>query len=480
MLISVDRHPFGLVVNPAPSYLEKYLQYSHRSFKTKNWKRVNHFEKRLLYHKNEDGSITTLHGFYHKILREIENNLDSVQVRDYRIKLPEIDWQAVKNIGLRDYQKPIFVDYLLKLQNDSGIVNATGGFGKSYCATTTYAAFSSLNTIVAAPLKKVSESLYNLFKEKFPDKDIGMVGNGFHNISEDVTITTYKSLANCALEKCQLLIMDEIQSSVGDEIQNIITTANPIRVVGMTATDKGTFSNSDKVIKGLFGERLIYIDYEEAVEKQAVVPCQVIMIRIHAGLGTYGNNIESIIRKGIEQNSKRNELIGKVLAKIPDKWQSITHVNHVKHLINICKYIPADTKYVHRESSKEKAGLYALTAKQQKEVIEEFEHIELRNLICTGCLKAGFSAQNARVIIQASGGSSEIDIPQEAFRGSRTLGKELQEEHGLPDKDKFYVIDFMDEHDEFLKGQSNKRIEIYKKQGWDIKIVNEVEEIEFI
>lgn len=467
----------GLLVNPAPPYLLKYLRYSHRSFKTKNWQKVNDFQERLLYVTDDHGGLITLPGFFDQICSLVHKNLDNYQILDYRTAMPPVDWQRVKQIGPRPYQVNDTVEFLTKGMQSSGICYATGGYGKTFLQAMTYAAWNNLNTILAIPLKEVMNQTYKKFVKLFPDKHVGRMGDGYKDISSDITVTTFRSLESCAIEKCQMLLVDELQSSTGDRIQEVMSQVKPIRVFGYTATDRGLFNGADKLLKGLFGERLIYVPYQEAEEVGAVVPGIVYMVRTPDIIISAGS-MEGRISQGIKRCTPRNELVGKVCAAVPNKWQTIVFVDHVMdHLIELNKLMPPGTKFIHRESSKKKAGAFALSKKQQDQTVAEFVANEFQYLIATDAFRAGVDVPNCRVVVQASGGSSEIEILQEAYRGSRTLPEERRAELGVDEKTHFVLIDFQDNHDEALMSMADKRRDFYLKQGWTVRDVDSIEEI---
>ena len=351
-------------------------------------------------------------------------------------------------------------------------------YGKTILQAATYAAFNNLNTILAIPLKQVFIQTYEKFVKLFPNKHIGCVGNGSRDISTDITITTFRSLKNCALEKCQLLLVDEIQSTTGDDICETLLSMSPIRSVGYTATDKGLFNGADKLLTGLFGERLIHIEYSEAEEVKAVVPIHVFFVRTDPNDITGATTVTGKISQGIKNSSRRNTLIGEVCTYVPNEWQTIIFVDHVAdHLVKLHPKMPNGTKFLHRDSDKGKLNDYALTPKQQNTVVDEFQNNEFQFLIATDAFRAGVDIQNCRVVIQASGGTSEVEILQEAFRASRTLPEQIQTRLGVTHKTHAILIDFLDNHDETLENMAYKRMKIYEKQGWKVTIVNEPKEI---
>lgn len=474
MKITITRFDGGLKINPCPAYLSKFLRYHHREMKSIQYKRECVFTEKLLYATDNDGSIFTLPGFYQDIVALLHKHLDVAELVDYRTPMPEPDWAAVKKIKLRDYQVEVTLDMIFKGMEDSGVVNATGGFGKTHIQAVTYAAWNKLNTILAIPLKQVVLQTYEKFKQFFPDKHIGLVGDGKHDISEDITITTFRSLQSCALEKCQLLLVDEMQSAGQDTFQNCLKAMRPHRVFGFSATTDGMFNNTDKLLKGIFGEDLIYFPYEDAEDAGAVVPGMVYMVKLPNDLvlDNY-TSFESKYKHGIKRCEKRNELIGKVCSLIPKEWQTIVFIDHVKdHLIPMYKYLPKDTKFLHRESSKKDIGTFALTPKQQNKTIEEFGNNEFQILVASDAFRAGVDIPNCRVVVQASGGSSKVEVLQEAYRGSRILTEAYMEKFNLPPKTHFVLVDFMDNHDPTLEGMAKKRAKYYEEQGWTVKVVS--------
>lgn len=478
----------ALSVYPAPPYILEYLRYTHRGFATVNYRRVNSFEKRNLYSVLDDGQVVTFQGFFQKICRLATKHGDTVEIADERDTLPDINWQAVKDInwesigskGPRDYQYDPIVDFLVQAKDNSGIVCATGGWGKTIMQAVTYAAFDSKNTILAIPLKQVFNQTYEKFCKLFPHKHIGRVGDGCRDVSTDITITTFKSLPNCAVEKCEMLLVDEVQSTTGEKTLEMFMKIHPIRQFGYTATDENLFNNADKVIKGLFGERLIFIPYKEAQADGAVVPGVVYMVKTSTNIMINASSVEQKILKGIKKCKERNKLIGDICKKIPKGWQTIIFVDNIDdHLIPLHAEMPKDTKFIHRGSSKKKLGAYALTAKQQDAVADAFSNNENQFLLATDAFRAGVDIPNCRVVVQASGGSSEIELLQEAYRGSRILPDHLKEKFGVEDKTHFVLIDFIDVHDQTLENMSLKRIDIYKKQGWKVVTVDNINEIDW-
>ena len=470
----------GIHLTPATEYLTRYLKYSHRTMEMVHYKKKTVFEERLLHQMDGEGGLFTLQGYFGKVCELVHKNRDTYTITDSRTPLPDIDWQAVKDVGLRDYQVDAVAKGLTLGSQNSGIFHAAGGYGKTYCQAFTYAAWGSLNTILAIPLKQVFDATYKKFVKLFPDKHIGRVGDGFHDISKEITITTFRSLDKCAVEKCELLLIDELQGSTGDHIQNVISSIKPIRIFGYTATDDGLFNGADKLLKGLFGERLISIPYEEAQEVGAVVPALVYFLKTPDYLVT-SSTFEGTLSQGVKNCKPRNALISKVVTNIPKGWPSLTFVDHINdHLIELHKLMPAGVKYVHRNSSKKDIGIYALTAKQQKETTQDFIDNKFQHLIATDAFRAGVDIPHLRVVIQASSGSSKIEVIQEALRGSRILTEEDKERLGIEeDKTHFVLIDFLDNHDDRLNDMALKRMEHYKQQGWKVKVVESINEIDW-
>lgn len=255
---------------------------------------------------------------------------------------------------------------------------------------------------------------------------------------------------------------------------------HPVRIFGYTATDKGMFNKAEKLIKGLFGERLIYIQYQEAEESGAVVPITVWFVRVPREVMINASSMEGKLKQGIKQCKERNRLIGRACMLVPKGMQTLIFVDHISdHLIPLHKELPLGTRYIHRDSSKASSGSYAMTAKQQKDTIQDFQDNKFQFMMATDAFRAGVDIPNCRVVIQASGGSSEVELLQEAYRGSRILPATRQEELDVPPKTHAVLVDFLDQHDPALESMSRKRMEIYKSQGWVVREVDTPEQIDW-
>lgn len=479
MEINIVRTDTGLHIYPLPPYLEKYLHYTRRSFETVKFRRVNKFEKIALYSKDEDAICHTFGGFYHQVISLIEKNFDVANVKDNRTQFKNPDLHRVKKLDLRDYQIEDVVRIITA--NESGIVKAATGWGKTFAAAAIYAAFNQLNTIIATPSRNVFNSMMKKFVKLFPEKHIGGMGAGHKDIGSDLTIATFKSLSLCALEKCELLIVDEIQESTAPVIQDCIASVNYKRVFGLTATDEKLFNNSDKLIKGIYGERLVNIEYDESVEIGAVVPVTVYMLKVPEHIVS-ARTTEAKIKKGIKTSKIRNGLIGDVIKAIPNKWQSLTFVDTIEdHLKTLLEYVPKDVKYVHRKAKieNEKNKHFELSGKEQDKICEEFLNNEIQHIIATEALSTGTDFPNLRVVILGQGGSSFVALTQKVGRGSRVLMEEDRERLQVDKKTRCIVIDFQDNHDDVLANMAEKREEIYAEHKWEVIKVDKISDIQW-
>lgn len=481
MKITLTRFRRGLQVHPAPTYLTKYLKYRHKSLELVGFKRKPVFREVLLHQPdlNGSGGVVTFQGFFKKVCELIIKNGDTFEVIDQRPAMPEVDWEEIKRIGPKDYQIDPLVNFLTEGMTNSGIVHCCGGWGKTFGQAFTYAAWNGLNTILAIPMKQVFKQTYEKFKLLFPDKHIGCVGDGMFDISEDITITTFKSLPKCATEKCELLLVDEIQECTGQVIQTSIGSIAPKRIFGFTATDDQLYNNADKVLTGLFGERLIHVPYEEGKNIGAVVPGVVYFVRVN---NTFvAGDIGTQMTKGIMKSKVRNSLIGQVCSLVPAKWPVLTFVDKVEdHLMELYKYMPAGTKFLHRKSDKKKIGIFSLTPKQQDEIVTSFTNNEFQHLIATDAFRAGVDIPQLRVVVQGAGGSSKVEVIQEALRGSRVLTQAYKDKLGIEEnKTHFVLVDFLDNHSETLQNMAEKRMEYYRDEGWEIRIVDSPQQIDW-
>lgn len=478
MHIAFTRVDNALRFSPAAPGLLDHLHYHRREFRRVQGRMATVFEKRDLYRMLPDGSVLTLPGFYPALVRLVADQGDTSATDDRRTAPPALDWAAVNGIrwegigstGLRDYQMPAMAEFLTRAQQENGIVCATGGYGKTIVQAVTCAAFRGMNTILAIPLKEVFLQTHKKLQAMFPDWHIGRVGDGHRDISEQVTVTTFRSLPSCATEKCRLLLVDELQSATGDEFTRMMCSMSPVRVFGYSATDRGMFSKSERLVEGLFGERLIFVPYQEAERQEAVVPVTVWMVRVPKHRLFTANSMEARLRRGIQLHEDRNELVGRICQNVPAGWPVLVFVDKIKdHLVPLHARMPQGTRWLHRETSRRTLGAYALTAAQQAETIRDYQEGKFQFLLATDAFRAGVDVPHCRVVVQASGGTSEVELLQEAYRASRTLPAERAAELGLPPKTHAVLVDFLDQHDPALLNMSEARMRIYRKQGWLVR-----------
>jgi superfamily II DNA or RNA helicase len=173
--------------------------------------------------------------------------------------------------------------------------------------------------------------------------------------------------------------------------------------------------------------------------------------------------------------------MGQVCAALPSDWQSIVFVDHVAdHMREVYKFMPAGSKYIHRNASKKQVGSFALSPKEQKQVMQDFKDNKFRHLLSSDLGRAGLDVVNVRCVVQGSGGCSVVELTQEAGRGSRIIPEARRLELGVSPKTHFVLIDFKDNHDDVLANMSNARRKIYTQLGWTIKDVKSVDEIDFL
>jgi len=477
-MLTITRLDGMIYLSPIEPFLIKYLKYSERTMELRNYRKEVVFKEKLLYRLDDKG-LYTLPGFFDKLVELAHKNHCQVSVIDRRSPMPVPNWELVRTIGLRSHQVEHVANFISKGMQSSGLAEATGGWGKTHLQMVTYAAWDSLNTILCIPLKQVAIQTYKKFQETFKNKHIGRIGAGYNDISTDITISTFASLENAALEKCEMLLVDEMQSASSNSFQNALSQMRPKRIFGYSATPEGMFNNSGKLLKGIFGERLIYVDYEQAEDVGAVVPGFVYVLRVpNLSVSSY-NSFDKKLEHLVKKYTPRNQLIGRVAALVPQEWQAIWFVDHLDHLVEVYKNMPVGTRYVHRQSSKKAVGSFAMTAKQQTETIDAFGRGEFNHLICTDAMRAGADIPNVRVVVQTASGSSEVEVLQEAYRGSRTLPEASQKKLGVSPKTHFVLIDFLDDHDPQLQAMAQKRIAYYEKQGWQVSMVDTPDQIDW-
>ena len=475
------------VTDPPPS-LNDELTYWKRELtydKARHARAVKgHYEN--LYAK-EGNVLTTLPGFGHRILEHLRKTGTPYSVVDNRMPLPPPDYDRAC-AGLRDYQLEPVIETLM---SGGGILSAATGFGKTVMASAIIRAFDpdalrlrgTPTVVFSAPDKDINYKNWEALKKLLPDREVGLVMSGKRKFSDDVLVITLDSLHLIDPDDVGILIVDEVHTSASatraDSISKFMNAAR----WGVSATPSGRFDGGDRVIEGLFGPVVCRRTYQDAVKLGALVPIEVYWVKAPSpsvGMDYYRHykTRDAKIRSAIVNNPPYARLVADIVKRVPESMSVLCFTQWIAQMANIhanCQ----DVEYVHAQTREGVGTIRPVTAKQRKDIYDRMESGEIRKILATHCWKQGVDFPSLDIVVNASGGGSDIVAKQIPGRASRKADG----------KDRAYVIDFIHEWDVDpdnprkpgpLLASDYSRRKSYRDLGFVQHTVESVEELPFI
>lgn len=476
-----------IVVTNPPQKLKDTLTY---------WKRELTYDKRVRVVKGhyeslyteKDNTLTTMPGFGHRILECLRKTGTPYSIVDKRIPLPKPNIDLACQ-GLRDYQlEPV----LKTLLSGGGILSAATGFGKTVISSALIRAFDpdalklrgTPTVVFAAPDKDINYKNWEALTKFLPDREVGLVMSGYRKFSDDVQVITLDSLHLLNPDDVGILIVDEVHTSASlSRAESISKFTNAARW-GVSATPSGRFDGGDLVIEGLFGPVVCRRTYQDAVKLGALVPIEVYWVKAPppaVGVTYYNHykNRDSKIKAAIVSNPAYSKLVADLMNRIPDSRSALCFTQWIAQMANIHALCP-DVSYVHAQTKEGVGTIKAITSKQRKAIYEDMASGEIRKILATHCWKQGVDFPALDIVINASGGGSEIVSKQIPGRASRRADG----------KDKAYVVDFIHEWDWDTTGTSRKmgpmlssdmsRKKSYNELGFKQYTVDSIDELPFL
>lgn len=477
----------AIVVTDPPPSLKNVLTYWKRELMFDEVRHIRavkgHYEDLYSISGN---TLTTLPGFGHKILEHFRKIGVPYTIVDKRIPLPEPDFERACK-GLRDYQLEPVIETLMA---GGGILSAATGFGKTVMSAAIIKAFDpeqlklrgTPTVVFSAPDKDINQKNWEALTALLPGREVGLVMSGIKKFSDDVLVITLDSLHLIDPSEVGILIVDEVHTSASaTRVENISKFNNAARW-GVSATPSGRFDGGDMLIEGLFGPVVCRRTYQDAVKLGALVPIEVYWVKAPSpsvGMSYYSKyrSRDAKIRAAIINNPPYAKLVAQLLNKIPDSKSALCFTQWIAQMANIHTHCN-DVEYVHAQTKDGIGTIRPITAKQRKAIYDRMASGDIRKMLATHCWKQGVDFPSLDIVINASGGGSDIVAKQIPGRASRRADG----------KDKAYVVDFIHEWD--VDADSGKpgpllasdfsRKKSYRDLGFKQYTVDSIDELPFM
>lgn len=430
------------------------------------------------------GEIICPAGMYSRVYSSLQAAGIQFTYTDRRSKrLPPADYTRLAEAGMMDlrYRQ----DQVLAAidGNESGIILAPTGFGKSHIARCCCVIYPRSRILFVTPGIDTVSSVFNSLKQLIPS-DVGEVSGKRNQNDRRVTVASLDSLHKVDMSKYDLILGDECHEYATPKALQHFARFTEAKMIGFTASYPCRTDGADLIVEAIFGPPLVEIEYKDAEIGGSVVPIEVLVLDIPSIPG-YNNTRDgdAWYRWAYWRNDVRNRIYAEFLNKQLSNYvsdpdpQILCMVDRVDHLVWARQHLPGYTSVYNTPSDTEdwngrvatwrRANMWndsepAMTPRLRETYRLAFEAGTLRKAISTHVWKQGVSFNELSVLARMDGVVSEIDNIQLPGRLSR-----------LHDgKSKGVLIDSRDRYDDRADRRSLQRFRSYRSRGWDVKIIN--------
>jgi superfamily II DNA or RNA helicase len=282
-----------------------------------------------------------------------------------------------------------------------------------------------------------------------------------------------QSLEKLNPDDVRLLLIDEPHAILAPSVLIHMTKFKNARILAYGATMDGRFDDSDIILEGLVGPILYEKSFRQAVDEKAICDIRVYMLRVPFE-PFQCNTRDQAYNRLLLKNNAFNALVKRLSAEvIPSDWQTLIFADLVKQIELMNQFVEDGVPAIASQ----------MTNKERKERFAMMKTGEIKRCICTDIYSQGVTFPDLRCIINASGGGGSIT-------GTQKPGRLAQRR---PGKTRGYLIDFlfqppgMASDEEWVKSAQKwfyvvqdcqARMKVYRANGYDVRVINNIEEIE--
>ena len=392
------------------------------------------------------------------------------QIVDQRAPFPKPQMQLTKNHWHTQFST------LLKLltANRSGILKCPTRWGKSSTICNTMRAFPGVPTVLTAPGADLLGQAVDELRAALPERTITSIFSGSKGKKgqcDDITVCSMDSLEKLNPESVRLLLVDEPHALVSETRLVQASKFKNARILGFGATVDGRFDGADALLTGLIGPVIVEKTFREAVKDKAICDITVYMVRVPFepfGCGDRNRAYKELMF----ENEQFDALVQRISSEVvPADWQTLIFADTVKQIHLLNTFVESGVPAIASQ----------MTGKERKQRFADMKSGEIKRCLCTNIYSQGVTFPDLRCIINASGGGGSITGTQKPGRlaqrrPGKTSGhlidflfvpKGWEDEERVRTNDKwFYVVN-----------DCQSRMKVYRANGYNVKIVNDVSEI---
>jgi superfamily II DNA or RNA helicase len=382
----------------------------------------------------------------------------------------------VKNMkGFRNGQFTAVINFLSP--NRSGILKCPTRWGKTVALVNVIRAYPNTPTILAAPGVDLMRQLVDELKAALPGRTITglFTGSKDKNQSQDITVCSLDSLEKINPDHVRLLLIDEPHAIATPSRMLNVAKFKHARIYGFGATVEGRFDGADIITEGLVGPVLYERTFQQAVADGAICPLVVYMLKLE--FPTFEcQSRDHAYRYLVYKNKDLCAIVQEIVAsKIPEDWQTLIFADQQKQVDLINQFVESGVGAVASR----------MNTKERREMFAAMKAGTIKRCVSTSIYAQGVTFPDLRVIINTSGGGGSITGTQKPGRLAQIR----------PGKKAGYLVDFLLEpKDWHLRENQNygpldkwssvvfdcrNRMKVYQENGYDVRIVRSVDEINF-
>jgi superfamily II DNA or RNA helicase len=400
----------------------------------------------------------------------LKNNKIDYSIQDNRAPIKNSNSLDISN-RLKELEMPPR-DYQIRAseiidKSNFGIIRAATGAGKTLIAALIAARINKPTIIYVIGLDLLNQ-FFDFFSKVF-DEEIGYIGNGTCNIKriniasvwtigkaldiqlDDLTFddeideekfqesNKYKIIS--LLKDTKVHLLDECHVATATTIRSIHKVIEPEYFYGLSGTPFRE-DNSDLLIEGILGPKLIDISASELIDKGVLA--QPIIKFIEVPKEKISGPYQTIYKNYIIENHIRNNLILENTLKLIEKGYKVLvlfkNIKHGKILSNIFKNNNIKYKILSGNDSLDK----------REDVKKAIYNGEIDVILASTIFDIGVDIKCLSALVLAGGGKSYVKALQRIGRVIRSY----------PGKKFAAIVDFYDDI-KYLKAHSTERCKIY-------------------
>ena len=400
------------------------------------------------YEKARGGRLFLPRGYIRHLISMCKRHGIPYAIADCRRSQVEVNFEFMGE--LKPFQKNAAH---IMLKKEFGTLSAATGSGKTIIALYMIAKRRQ-PALIVVHTKELAfqwvERIVNFLG--IPEKEVGLIGAGKHQIGKKVTVSLVQSLYKCAEEVSQgigHLIVDECHRTPSRTFTDAVSEFDSRFMLGLSATPW----RRDKLSKLIFwhlGDVQHEVNKNDLITRGDVLSAEVIFKYtefkpFYDPVNEYPKMLAELVA-----DDKRNRMIAEDVANEANQSAGVCLV--LSDRKGHCETLHALLRFRHKISSELLTG--DLTGEQRRQVVNKLNEGQVKVLIATGQLIGeGFDCRDLSILFLATPIKFDGRLLQYLGRVLRTA----------PGKTRAKVFDYVDINVGPLKAAAKARQKVYKK-----------------